>query len=72
MQEGGIKPPLPFGGGSEAGQVFVEMGYGADTTVVIFQGQVFVRGVGIFVGKTEADQDAGYFESVVHLRDERD
>ena len=46
------------------------MGYGFDAAEIIFQGQVLVGGVGVFVGQAEADQDAGHFEGVVHLGDE--
>src|SRR5229473_6617852 len=32
---------------------------------------MLVRGVSIFIGEAEAEQDAGNLESVMHLRDER-
>ena len=46
------------------------MGDGFDAAEIIFQGQMLVGGVGVFVGQAEADQDAGNFEGVVHLGDE--
>ena len=54
----------------ESGQVGVEVGYGFDAAEIIFQGQMFVGGVGVFVRQAEADQDAGHLEGVVHLGDE--
>ena len=48
------------------------MGDGFDAAEIIFQGEVFVGGMSVFVGQAEADQDAGHLEGVVHLRDERD
>ena len=41
---------------------------GLDTEEIIFEGNVFVGGVGIFVGQAETDQHAGNFERIVHLR----
>ena len=54
----------------QGGQVGVEVGYGFDAAEIIFQGQVLVGGVGVFVWQAEADKDAGHFEGVVHLGDE--
>src|SRR6267142_3508880 len=47
------------------------MSDGFDAAEVILEGDMFVRGVGVFVGQTEAEQDAGNFEGVMHLGDER-
>jgi len=47
------------------------MGDGLDAAEIIFQREVLIRGVGVFVGQTEADQNARHFEGVVHLRYER-
>ena len=55
---------------SEGGQVGVEVGYGFYAAEIVFQGQVLVGGVGVFVGETKTDQDAGDFEGIVHLGDE--
>ncbi len=49
------------------GELFVKQRDGFYAAKIIFEGDVFVRSVGVFVGKTEAEQDAGNFESVVHL-----
>src|SRR5277367_2637849 len=57
---------------SEAGQVGVEMGDGFDATEIVFEGQMFVGSVGVFVWEAEADEHAGNFEGVVHLRYEGD
>src|SRR5579859_4104756 len=58
--------------GSERGKVFVKMRNRLDAAVVVFESQVFVGSVCVFVGKAEADQHARYFECVVHLGHERD
>jgi len=56
----------------ERSQRGVEVGDGFDAGEVIFEGDVFVGGVGVFVGEAEAEEDAGDFEGVVHLGDEGD
>ena len=43
----------------EIAEVGVEVGDGFDAAEVIFEGEVLVGGVGVFVGETEADEDAG-------------
>ena len=48
------------------------MGDGLDAAEVVFKRNVFIGGVGIFVGQAEADQNAGHFESIVHLGHKRD
>ena len=50
----------------------VKVGDGFDAAEIIFQRDVFVGRVRVFVRQAEAEQDAGHFEGVVHLRDERD
>ncbi len=66
MRRPGLKP-----GRYRVGQIGVEVGDGFYAAEIIFEGDVFVGGVGIFIGQAETDQDAGHFEGVVHLRDER-
>ncbi len=48
------------------------MGDGFDAAVVVFQCEMLVGCVGIFVGQAKADEDAGNLEGVVHLSDEGD
>ena len=54
------------------GQVSVEVSDGFDAAEIIFQGDVFVGSVGVFIRQTKTDEHAGDFERVVHLRDEGD
>jgi hypothetical protein len=56
----------------ESGEIRIEVGNGFDAAEIIFEGKVFVGSVGVFIGETEADEDARNFESVMHLRDEGD
>ena len=56
--------------GLEGGEIGVEMGDGFDAAEIVFEGEMFVGSVRVFVGQTEADEHAGNFESVMHLRDE--
>jgi hypothetical protein len=56
----------------EGRQVLVEVGYGFNTAEIVFEIEMFVGGVGVFVGQAEADEDAGNFKGVIHLGDERD
>ncbi len=44
---------LAFPGTLEGGEVLVEVGYGFDAAEIVFQGEVLVGGVGVFVGETE-------------------
>src|ERR1700736_4324608 len=39
---------------------------------IIFQGNVFVGSVRVFIWQSKAEEHAGNLESIVHLRDERD
>ena len=48
------------------------MGDGFDAAEIIFQSEMLVGGMRVFVGKTETDEHAGNFEGVMHLRDERE
>src|SRR5271170_912486 len=48
------------------------MGDGFDAAKIVFEGEVFVGSVGVFVGETEADEHAGNLERVMHLRHEGD
>ena len=48
------------------------MGDGFDAAEIVFEGNVLVGSVGVFVGEAEADQDAWDLKSVVHLRNEGD
>ena len=48
------------------------MGDGFDAAEIVFERNVFIGGVGVFVGEAESEQNARYFEGVVHLRDKRD
>src|SRR6266852_1305659 len=54
------------------GQIGVEMGDSLDAAEIIFQRDVLVGSMGVFVGQAEADQNARHFEGVVHLSDEGD
>jgi len=56
---------------SELRQIGIEKRDGFDTAEIVFEGDVFVRSVGILVGQAEAHEDAGDLENVVHLGDER-
>ncbi len=58
--------------GTKRRQVLVEMRDGFDAAKIIFQVDVLVGSMRVFVGQTETDQDARHFERVVHLRDKRD
>src|ERR1700757_2611576 len=58
--------------GLEGGEVSVEMSDGLDAAIVVFESEMFVGRVRVFVGKPEADEYTGHFERVVHLGDERD
>jgi len=40
---------------------------GLDAAVVVFEGEMLVWGVGVFIGKPEADENTWHFEGVVHL-----
>src|SRR5215467_8023261 len=53
------------------GKVGVELGDGFDATEVVFEGDVLVGGVGVFVGEAKTEEHTRHFEGVVHLRDER-
>ncbi len=53
------------------GELLVEERDGLDSAEIIFQSDVFVGCVRVFVGQSEAQQHAGNFKCVVHLRDER-
>src|SRR5229473_6404113 len=48
------------------------MGYGFNAAEVVLKGDVFIGGVGVFIGQAETDQDARHFKGVVHLRYEGD
>ncbi len=48
------------------------MSDGLDAAVVIFESEMLVRRVRVFVGKPEADENARHFKRVVHLGDEWD
>src|SRR6266436_6299669 len=48
------------------------MGYGFNAAEVVLEGDVFVGGVGVFVGQAETNQDARHFKGVVHLGYEGD
>src|SRR3984893_2393153 len=63
---------MPRRGTLGGGQVSVEVSDGFDAAEIIFQGDVFVGSVGVFIRQTKTDEHAGDFESVVHLRDEGD
>src|SRR4051795_10224411 len=51
---------------------FVKIRDRFDAGKIVFQRQMLVRSMRIFVRQTESNQNAGHFESVVHLCDERD
>ena len=52
-------------------QAFVELRHGLDPAEIIFERDVFVGRVRVFVRQAKAEQDARHFECVMHLRDER-
>ena len=52
-------------------QSFVKLRDGLDPAEIIFERDVFVRRVRVFIRQTEAQQDARHLERVMHLRDER-
>src|ERR1700733_1172374 len=53
------------------GKLLVEERHGLDSAEIIFQSDMFVGCVRIFVRQSEAQQHTRNFECVVHLRDER-
>src|SRR5260370_26540890 len=57
---------------SESSEIGVEVGDGLDATEIIFERDVFIGSMGVFVRQTEAEQDARHLEGVVHLGHERD
>src|SRR5438105_3259300 len=63
----GTDRPKPLQGG----QVLIEMGDGFDTAEIIFEVEMFVGSVSVFVRQTKTDEHAWHFKGVVHLRDER-
>src|SRR5690348_5943334 len=52
------------------GQVSVKVGNGLDASKIVFEGDMLVGGVGVFVGQTKTDEHARHFKGVVHLSDE--
>ena len=48
------------------------MGDGFDAAEIVFESDVLVGSVRVFIGETETEEHARNFEGVVHLRDERD
>jgi hypothetical protein len=56
----------------QGGQISVEVADGLDAAEIILEGDVLIRCVSVFIGEAETDQDAGNFESVVHLSDKGD
>src|SRR6058998_1843239 len=56
----------------QGGEIGVEVGDSLDAAKIIFQRDVLVRSMGVFIGQAEADQDARHFKSVIHLRYEGD
>ena len=55
----------------QTSQAFVKLGHGLDPAEIIFERDVFVGSMRVFVRQAEAEQDARHFECVMHLRDER-
>src|SRR4029077_2946322 len=55
----------------QAAQTLVKPCDGLDPAEIIFERDVFVRGVRVFVRQSKTEQDARHFECVVHLCDER-
>src|SRR6266853_2077693 len=43
------------------------MGYGFNAAEVVLKGDVFIGGVGVFIGQAETNQDARHFKGIVHL-----
>src|SRR6185437_10834480 len=56
---------------AERGKRGVKRRYGFYAAEIIFQRNMLVGRMRVFVGQTETKKDAGHFESVVHLRDKR-
>src|SRR4029077_14082373 len=54
---------------SEFGQGLIEVSHGLDASKIVFQQNVLVRGMGIFVGQAKTQHDARHLERVVHLSD---
>src|SRR6266478_4550547 len=52
----------------ESSEVGVEVGDGLDAAEIVFEGNMLVGGVRVFVGQAETQQNARDFKGVVHLR----
>jgi hypothetical protein len=48
-------------------QIGIEVGDGLDAAEIIFQRDVLVGSMSVFVGQAEAEQNARHLEGVVHL-----
>ena len=57
---------------SESGQVLVEMGDGFYAAEIVFQIEMLVGRVSVFIGQAKANENTGDLERVVHLSDEGD
>ena len=55
----------------ESSEVGVEVGDGLDAAEIVFEGNMLVGGVRVFVGQAETQQNTRDFKGVVHLRYER-
>src|SRR5258708_26117665 len=56
----------------QRGELSVEVGDGFYSVEVIFQEDVFVGSVSVFIRKAEADQNTRNLKGIMHLGDERD
>src|SRR5215831_227138 len=72
LREGKSRPmaTLEWPGRLRGGQGGVEVGDGLDPAEIVFEGEMFIGGMRVFVGQAEPDQDARNLEGVIHLRHE--
>src|ERR1700730_17057277 len=64
------KALAPTKSSSQGREIRVEVRDRFDSAKIIFQRDVFIGRVGLFVRQSKSNQNAGYFESVMHLRNE--
>ena len=56
---------------SERRKICVEVRDGFNSAKIIFERDVFIGCVSVFVRQSKSDQNTGNFESIMHLRNER-
>ncbi len=57
---------------SKSSEIGVEVGDGLDAAEIVFEGNMLVGGMRVFIGEAETEQNARDFKGVVHLRDKGD